>query len=116
MYEFKESDWKLFRERIPDWQENFMARLCGEYVELLRSDAMPSTRFWQLEKRIRQDMRKAGVQAERSRSKMMTVIDRLLLEGAITPDDLEGFSDGLRETLAPPRGRPGPAAGDGGQG
>lgn len=116
MYEFKESDWQLFRKRIPDWQENFMARLCGEYVELLRSDALPSTRFWQLEKRIRQDMRKAGVHAERSRSTMMTVLDRLFYEGAITLDDLEGFSDGLRAMFPGPYGRPAPGAGAGGQG
>lgn len=100
MYEFKESDWKLFRKKLPDWQERFMARLCGEYVDLLRSDALASTRFWQLEKRIRRDRRKTGVIVEVSRSRMLMDIDNLFGEGAISLSDLDGFSEELRNTLA----------------
>ena len=101
MYEFKESDWKLFRKKVPDWQENCMARLCDEYVELLRSSALPSRRFWQLEKRIKRDRRKAGVIMEMSRSRMLDNFYCLLAEGTITLDDLAGFSDELREFLSP---------------
>lgn len=36
--EIKKSDWKLFRERVGTWQENYMERLCKEYVELLQGD------------------------------------------------------------------------------
>ena len=28
-----EKDWKLFRSRIPDWQEAYMDRLNHEYIE-----------------------------------------------------------------------------------
>ena len=105
MCEFHESDWKLFRKKVPDWQENFMARLCMEYVDLLKTDALPSTRFWQLEKRIRNDQRKTGVLVDMRRSMMYTDIDNLLREGAITLKDLDGFSDDLRNTLAGWHGR-----------
>ena len=73
-----EKDWKLFRSRIPDWQEAYMDRLNHEYIELLSGEGNPSDKFWALEERIRQD---------------------LLDEGAITAEDLDGFSDDLRDSL-----------------
>ena len=35
IYEPSNADWKLFRERLPEWQENYMARLCDEYAAIL---------------------------------------------------------------------------------
>lgn len=100
MYEFKESDWKLFRTKIPAWRENFMARLCIEYVDLLRSDAIPSARFWGLEKRIRKDVRKTDAFDDLRRSRMFEAIGCMLADGVIAYSDLDGFSDNLRQTLA----------------
>ena len=100
MYEFKESDWKLFRTKIPAWRESFMARLCNEYVDLLRSDAIPSARFWGLDKRIRKDQRRTDGFVDLSRSRMLESIGRLLADGVIVHSDLDGFSDDLRQTLA----------------
>ena len=48
-----EKDWKLFRSRIPDWQEAYMDRLNHEYIELLSGEGNPSDKFWALEERIR---------------------------------------------------------------
>ena len=53
MIEISKRDWKLFREKLPKWQEDYMERLCREYVELLTSDAKGSEKFWALEKRIK---------------------------------------------------------------
>ena len=50
-----EKDWKLFRSRIPDWQEAYMDKLNHEYIELLSGEGNPSDKFWALEERIRQD-------------------------------------------------------------
>ena len=36
-----EKDWKLFRNRIPDWQEAYMDRLNHEYIELLSGEGNP---------------------------------------------------------------------------
>ena len=34
-------DWKLFRERLSDWQENYMEGLVKEYVNFLNDDKKP---------------------------------------------------------------------------
>ena len=63
---FTEADWKLFRARLPEWQEAYMGRLIEGYIELLQSGKNPSSRFWELEKKVRQDKRRAGVSVEMS--------------------------------------------------
>jgi hypothetical protein len=99
MYSVKESDWKLFRKLLPEWQERFMERLLGEYAKMIAGKGLSSDRFWKLQKRIQKDARKVGVRAEMSRSVMDMNLRSLLHEGAITKDDLDGFSDELRQSL-----------------
>lgn len=96
---FTEKDWKLFRSKIADWQESFMDRLNTEYIAILSKDANPSDKFWELEKRIKEDKKKAGVQVRMSRSNLIYNLISLLHEGAISFEDLEEFSDGLKETV-----------------
>ena len=96
---FPESDWKLYKSKIADWQEGYMEKLCKEYIELLSSDRLPSDRFWEIEKRIREDKRATGVVVNNSRSNMIGNILDLLHEGAIMLDDLSDFSEELRERL-----------------
>ncbi len=60
--EITKSDWKLFRERLPGWQEKYMERLVEEYAKYLQSDLPASTKFWEMEKRIKEDKRRPGVQ------------------------------------------------------
>ena len=96
---FSEKDWKLFRARLPEWQEAYMGRLIDGYIELLQSEGNPSSRFWELEKRIHHDKKAAGVSVEMSRSRLSTNMLALLDEGAITLDDLDGFSDGFRAEI-----------------
>ena len=100
IYKVNESDWELFRSRLPGWQEAYMNRLNQEYIALLSGPEKASDKFWTLEKRIRQDKRNTGVVAEVTRSMMETNIMDLLGEGAITLDDLDGFSDELQEKMA----------------
>lgn len=97
--DFTEKDWKLFRNKIAGWQEAFMDRINKEYIELLSEDANPSDKFWGLEKRIKEDKKKIGVRAEMSRSKLIYNILSLINEGAISYEDLEEFSDELKETV-----------------
>ncbi|MBO6307826.1 MAG: multidrug transporter [Oribacterium sp.] len=96
---YPESDWKLYKSKIADWQEGYMEKLCKEYIALLSSDKLPSDRFWELEKRIREDKRATGVVVTNSRSKMIDNILDLLHEGAITLDDLSDFSEELKEKI-----------------
>lgn len=97
---FTKKDWTLFRNKISDWQEAYMDRLNKEYIELLSEDANPSEKFWSLEKRIKKDKKKAGVQLEMSRSDLIYNIISLINDGVIRFDDLEEFSDELRETVS----------------
>lgn len=94
--EFPKKDWTLFKEKIAVWQENRMAKLCSEYIELLSSSAPSSEKFWALDERIRHDKRSAGVSVEMSRSEMLFIILRLLNEGTINMDDLGEFSDDMK--------------------
>ena len=98
--EVNEKDWKLYRKRLPGWQEKYMDRLNHEYIQLLcDTKKNASDRFWELEKRIKQDKYAVGVSAEMRRSKMYQNLISLIDEGAITIDDLEGFSEELIEKL-----------------
>lgn len=99
MYDVKESDWKLFRKLLPGWQERFMGRLLGEYATMIAGQGLASDRFWKLQKRLQKDVRKVGVCANMRRSVMVMNLRLLLHEGAITKDDLDGFSDELRQAL-----------------
>lgn len=98
--EFTEADWKLFRKRLPIWQERYMEKLIEEYKVLLSSDKPASSKFWELEKRIKQDKKDTGVLAQEiSRSNMRFLMMDLISEGAITKGDLDGFSEDFREQL-----------------
>ena len=42
--------WKLFREKLSCWQENYMEGLVKEYANFLNDDKKPaSEKFWELE-------------------------------------------------------------------
>ena len=99
MYSVKESDWKLFRKLLPEWQERFMGRLLGEYATMIAGQGSASDRFWTLQERLQKDVRKVGVRADMRRSVMDMNLWSLLHEGAITKDDLDGFSNELRQSL-----------------
>ena len=99
MYSVKESDWKLFRKLLPEWQERFIGRLLGEYSTMIAGQGLATDRFWKLKERLQEDVRKTGVRAEMKRSAMDMNLRLLLHEGAISKDDLDGFSEELRQSL-----------------
>ncbi len=97
--EVSKRDWKLYREKLPEWQESYMERLVATYVEYLKSDESASTKFWEIEKRIKRDKRNPAVLIELSKQDMPFDLIRLLHEGVITVGDLDDFSDELKETI-----------------
>lgn len=100
MYEISKSDWKLFREKIGDWQENYMERLEQEYISLLSDDGMlASDKFWELEKRIKKDKKSPGVILQMSKSEAIWNIVYLIRLKVIALEDLEDFSDNLKEAV-----------------
>ena len=94
--EITKADWKLFRSRIADWQEAYMKKLIKDYVELLNGEGAASDKFWELEKRIKNDKRNPGVLIEPHKQDVPYDLVRLINLGVITVDDLEGFSEDLK--------------------
>lgn len=98
--EISKNDWKIYREKIAGWQENYMEKLNKEYIALLSaSDKEAADKFWELEKRIKSDRRHPGVIIEMRKSNAIIDIVNLLRLGVITCDELAGFSDDLQQTV-----------------
>ena len=97
--EVTKTEWKLFQERIVGWQEAYMGRLNQKYVQLLCGSGNASDRFWALEKRIREDKNKPGVQLTLKKSEVGWNLLALLRDQVITEDDLDGFSEDLKGTV-----------------
>lgn len=101
-----ESDWKLFRSKLSDWQESYMDKLNHEYMEILSGEGSPFDKFWALEEKIRKDKKDTGVIVRgASRSNMLYHIMDLIRERAIGIEDLAEFSEELRETVKAFAGR-----------
>ena len=97
--EVSKSDWKLFRERIGDWQEAYMERLVKEYMDLLDGAENASDKFWKLEERIKKDKKHPGVMLELSKGNMIFDIVALINSDVIITADLADFSDELKESV-----------------
>lgn len=97
--EISKKDWKLYRERLPGWQEHFMERLMKEYIELLSSPGKASDHFWELAERIRTDKKNPGVLIQVRKSSAIWDIAGFVGHGIITMDELDGFSEDLIEAV-----------------
>ena len=86
-------------QKIAVWQEAYIGRLNREYIELLSRDGPEAEKFWELDRRICRDKRCTGLQAEMRSSEILANLCRLVNEGAIGYDDLNGFSEKLREDV-----------------
>lgn len=100
MYELIKSDWKKYREKIGRWQENYMERLLSEYVVFLQTDEPASKKFWELEKKIKQDKKHPGVLiTNMSKSSAVYDIVKLVREGVVQVEELKDFSEELQEAV-----------------
>lgn len=93
------NDWKLYREKITGWQEAYMERLIKKYVDYLSSDVPASTKFWEMEKRIKQDKKMPGVCIEMRKSTMIWDLVSLINDDVITFEALEEFSDDVKSAI-----------------
>lgn len=77
-----------------------MDKLIEEYKDILNSDTSSSDKHWALRKKIYEDYKSPGVLArDVSRSNMFIILLGLLRDEAITMDDLDEFSDELKEDI-----------------
>ena len=77
-----------------------MERRNREYIALLSGGGSASEKFWELERRMREDKKRGGVVMRMSRSNMELNLLSLLSDGVISTAELDGFSEELREKLA----------------
>jgi hypothetical protein len=99
MPDVSKKDWKLFREKLPEWQEHYMEKLIIKYVRMLSSPGNASDHFWDLEKRINRDKKHPGVMMKLSKAEMPWDIALLIKKKVIKLEDLEGFSQELIEMV-----------------
>ena len=98
--DISKKDWKLFREKLSGWQEKYMEGLVKEYVNFLNDDTIPaSEKFWEHEKRIKEDKHHPGVIMELKKSEIIWDIVRLIRLKVITYDDLSDFSNELQQEV-----------------
>ena len=97
--EVSKQDWRLFREKLPGWQEAYMERLNREYIAILDGEGTPSDKFWKLFERIRHDKQSRGVMLQLSKQHMIWDIVAMINDGVITFDEVEGFSEELKDTV-----------------
>ncbi|AXX74818.1 multidrug transporter [Limosilactobacillus reuteri] len=99
MNNISKSDWQLFNKLLPEWQERYMNRLNQEYKRILDGDGSAANKFWKLEKRIKADRKSPGVIVEASKRSMFQTLLQLISEKVITDEDLNGFSEELRDMI-----------------
>ena len=93
--EISKADWKLFQDRLRLWQENYMERLIEEYVKMLQGPENASSKFWQLERKMKSDRLNPGVTLVLDKQEVINDIASMVKIGVITIADLEGFSEEL---------------------
>ncbi len=99
MSDISKSDWKLFREKLPEWQEAYMERLIKDYIKLLQKKCDASERFWKLEERIKKDKKNPGVQLQYEKSETIYNIVYLIRMKVIKIEDIADFSNELKEEV-----------------
>jgi len=97
--EISKSDWKIFRKKVPEWQEHYMQQLIKKYIILLSAPGNAADHFWELEKRIKIDRKHPGVLIEMKKSNAIWDIAMYVRNEVITMDDLAGFSEDLIDAV-----------------
>ena len=77
-----------------------MEGLVKEYANFLNDDKKPaSEKFWELEKRIKEDKHHLGVIMELKKSEVIWDIARIIRLNVIMYEDLSDFSDELQNEV-----------------
>ena len=93
--EISKADWKLFQDRLRLWQENYMERLIEKYVKMLQGPENASSKFWQLERKLKSDRLNPGVSLVLDKQEVINDLVNMVKIGVIAISDLEGFSEEL---------------------
>jgi hypothetical protein len=96
-----ESDWKIFRNRVPEWRERYLLKKNEEIIAVLTDERKtPTERFWDAKKKMGEEARVlVDCLDGHSRSKMRWYLYLMYGHGLIEDADLEEFSGELREQI-----------------
>lgn len=97
-----ESDWKRFRALVPELRERYLRDRNAELICILEDEALtPTEKFWTASERM------DGIGGilrscldDHRRSNMMHSLRLMYCHGMISDEDLNGFSEGVRERIA----------------
>ena len=97
----KESDWKVFRRRVPEWRERYLSLKNQEIIAILtEKDKTPTEQFWDAKEKMKEEARiLVDCLDGHSRSKMDWYLFLMYRHGLIQNADLEEFSEELREQI-----------------
>lgn len=96
-----EKDWKLFNNKLPQWQESFIEKKINEYIKLLNENMLASEKFWKLDKIMKEDKHHPGIliRDRISRSNYSLIVANLVGLKVINLSDLEEFSEDFIEEI-----------------
>ncbi|MDY7092710.1 MAG: multidrug transporter [Acidobacteriota bacterium] len=96
-----ESDWKIYRERVSEWRERYLEKKNQEIVAILEDEGKtPTERFWEARRAMDEEADILTTCLDgHSRSKMSWNLLLMHGHGLVLDEDLEEFSDGLRESI-----------------
>ena len=98
--DISKKDSELFEKDYQAGRKIIWKGLVKEYANFLNDDKKPaSEKFWELEKRIKEDKRHPGVVMELKKSEVIWDIVRLIRLKVITYNDLSDFSDELQNEV-----------------
>lgn len=97
----KESDWKIFRKRVPEWRERYLQKKNKVIVGILTDQNKTATeQFWDTKGKIDKEARiLVDCLDGHSRSKMDWYLVLMYHHGLISNDDLKELSEELREHI-----------------
>lgn len=97
----KESDWKIFRKRVPEWRERYLNGKNKEIVAVLTDkERTPTKQFWDAKEKMETEAKiLARCLDGHSRSSMHWYLCLMYGHGLIQDADLEEFSQELREQI-----------------
>jgi hypothetical protein len=97
----KESDWRQFCAMVPDLRERYLEAKNQELTNMLTgSDQTPTERFWATFEQMKKESKiLQDCLDNHSRSQMSMSMMLMLRHGMLKKEDLNEFSDELREQL-----------------
>jgi len=96
-----ESDWQIYKKRVPEWRERYLAQKNEEIVAALSNiDKTPTEQFWDAKHVIEGEAKiLTDCLDPHSRSNMFLSLLLMIRYELIEESDLNEFSEELREQI-----------------